>query len=684
MPRSLFVEGPAGTGKTTSAVHHIRSLLADDVLPESVLVLVPQPTLGIPYQRAFIAPGWPAGAQTDVLTLGALARRGLELFWPLVAARAGFAQPNQDPTFLTIETAQYFLARFVREAVQTGVFDSISVTPFNIMRQALDALSKAAVNHFPLDEVAERLIAAWGDRHSSRPPVYRAAQDVLVRFREHCLANNLLDFSLLIEVYVAILIHEPAYQDYFRARVRHLVADNLEESFPVTADFVRWAWDGLDSARLVYDTGAGYRLFLGADPAGMVELRGLCDEVETRVDPVDGDPALTTLARDLEILLDSGTGPAGGEVNPRTAFTFEIRKFYPQMMDWVAEQIDALIAGGVPPREIVVLAPLLGDSLRFALAARLEERGIPTVSHRPSRAMRDEPAARAVLTLLALAHPEWGYAPPAADVADALHQVIEELDPVRAWLLAQIIYRPGQQGLTSYDVIQPEMQQRVTYRAGEKVEQMRAWLAAYRDGGGNMPPDHFLSRLFGELLAQPGFGFHTNLDAGRVVAELIQSARRFRQTLYPEGVDDWQPVSREYFELVQQGLLAGLYVSSWRDEEKDAVFLAPAYTFLMRNRRVDYQFWLDVGSAQWAERLEQPLTHPYVLARSYPRDAIWTDEMEFDARTAALRRLVVGLVRRCRRQVFAAITDLGEQGYEQRGPLLSVIQTLLQHYPEVP
>jgi hypothetical protein len=112
------------------------------------------------------------------------------------------------------------------------------------------------------------------------------------------------------------------------------------------------------------------------------------------------------------------------------------------------------------------------------------------------------------------------------------------------------------------------------------------------------------------------------------------------------------------------------------------VFLAPAYTFLMRNRWVDYQFWLDVGSGQWWERLEQPLTHPYVLSRGYPPDQIWTDDMEFEARQAALRRLVVGLVRRCRRKVYAAISNLSEQGYEQRGPMLRVVQQIVQRHKE--
>ena len=149
-PRSsLFIAGPAGTGKTTSAIQHIRSLLAEDVSPERMLVLVPQRALGQPYNLAFAHPDWPAGALTDIVTLGGLARRGLEIFWPLIAEKAGFAQPRREPHFLTIETAQYFMAGFVNEDVKSGVFDSVSMTPFDIMRQTLDNLSKQWSMGFP-------------------------------------------------------------------------------------------------------------------------------------------------------------------------------------------------------------------------------------------------------------------------------------------------------------------------------------------------------------------------------------------------------------------------------------------------------------------------------------------------------------------------------------------------------
>lgn len=679
-----FIEGPAGTGKTTRAVKYVRELLDSGVRGDQILILLPHRTLGWPYYRAFVDVDWPPGTAIDMVTLGGLARRSLEVFWPLVWQRAGFADPTLEPMFLTIETAQYFMARLVLEAQKTGVFDSVSVTPFEIMRQTLDNLSKAAMNQIPLDAVADRLIAAWGDRHSSRPPVYRACLEVARRFRELCLRYSLLDFSLQIEVFMTHLLQEPLFERYIRSRYRHLVADNLEENFPLVEDFIRWLLPGLDSALFLYDQDGGVRLFLGADPAGLYRLSAIADEHEIMQEPVAISPVMAALADSFSTILAGDSTPSAPRPEEgNEALVIQSARFFPQMVDWVVDQVSALIQAGVPPREIVIVAPFMSDALRFSLSTRLEERGVPVVSHRPSRALREEPAARVLLTLTALAHPHWGVALPVQDVADALHRAIADLDPVRAWLLAQIVYRPGRTELGSFDNIEPATQQRISYRAGERYERLRAWLSDYTQNDlGQIPPDHFFSRLFGEILSQPEFGFHTDAEAGRIVAELVESARRFRQTLYPNGIEEsWDAVSREYYELVRQGLLGALYVTSWQDEQRDAVFLAPAYTFLMRNRWTDYQFWLDVGSTSWWERLEQPLTHPYVLSRNYPPDQVWTDSMEMAARDDALRRLIVGLVRRCRRRVYAAIAELGEQGYEQRGPLLRVLQQLQQQQP---
>jgi hypothetical protein len=137
--------------------------------------------------------------------------------------------------------------------------------------------------------------------------------------------------------------------------------------------------------------------------------------------------------------------------------------------------------------------------------------------------------------------------------------------------------------------------------------------------------------------------------------------------------------------MVHDGVVAAQYIRSWRRQPEDAVLLAPAYTFLMMNRPVDHQFWLDVGGSGWWERINQPLTHPYILSRRWAAagplsqgDAKWTDAEEHAAQMDALAALVLGLARRCRVQIHLALSELGEQGSEQRGALLQAVQRVLR------
>ena len=98
----------------------------------------------------------------------------------------------------------------------------------------------------------------------------------------------------------------------------------------------------------------------------------------------------------------------------------------------------------------------------------------------------------------------------------------------------------------------------------------------------------------------------------------------------------------------------------------------------MMNRPARVQFWLDIGSSGWHERLSQPVTHPYVLSRGWPPGRVWSDADEVEASRDSLARLVSGLLHRCRERVYLGLCELGESGFEQRGELLRAFQKVLQ------
>ncbi len=723
-----------------------------------ILLVLPQRTLAAPYEALLRRASTPAGGEVTVVTVGGLGQRMIELYWPLVSAQAGFAHPERPPVFLTLETAQYFMARVVRPMLEAGAFDSIRVERNRLYSQILDNLNKAAVVGFDASELGPRLKAAWLGE-SAQLRVYDEGQEAASRFRQYCLANNLLDFSLQYEMFARHLWPLRPCREYLLARYRHLIVDNAEEDTPVSHDILAEWLPHARSALVVYDVGGGYRRFLGADPQTGYGLKTLCDEqvafdasFVTSPDvqalahslrralrprrnvagaaPLMGRRTSPVLAEELDFEApssahlatparpnDGSESPGAGILSGTSeasategqllrALEYEGRRYHHQMLDWVADRIAVLVHDeGVRPGEIAVVAPFVGGGLRFTLENRLAAHGVAVRSHRPSRALREEPTTLCLLTWAALCHPGWRIRPAPFDVAQALMLTISDMDLVRAQLLADIAYRTrnGVPVLTSFADIEPPMQERITFLLGGRYEGLRSWINAHtvsaEPGADALPAperttrargvkgprraelDHFLSRLFGELLSQPGYGYHESFDAGELTAKVIESARKFRQVMAvgTGGVPGGEPLGKEYVELVRDGVVAAQYVRSWQRQPEDAVLIAPAYTFLMRNQPVEHQFWLDVGATGWWERLNQPITHPYVLSRRWEGGRQWTDLEEYFARQEAMAELVIGLVHRCRKQVHLALSELSESGSDQRGNLLRTIQSVLRY-----
>jgi len=352
-------------------------------------------------------------------------------------------------------------------------------------------------------------------------------------------------------------------------------------------------------------------------------------------------------------------------------------RFYPLMLDWVTAKIQALIAEGTPPSQIVILAPYISDMLRFSLMQRLNDAQVPVRSHRPSRALRDEPVVQCLLTLTALAFPQWELLPSPNILAYALMQAIQGFDLVRPQLLVEAAYKPKQsdQLLISFADVKAETRDRISYGLGNRFEQLKSWLENTNKAD---PLDLFISRLFGEVLSQPGFGFHLDFVAGQITANLIESIRKFRWALANTDLDPNADLGKEYMLMVSEGVISAQYLANWQETPEQAVLIAPAYTFLMQNQAVDYQFWLDVSSPGWYERLEQPLTHPYVLSRDWEKGRSWTAEDEYQLSQVNLLRLMQGLIARCRKGIYLGLSRFNENGSDEYGMMLKRIQILFQ------
>ena len=680
----IFLEGPVGSGKTTAAVERLNRMLHAGIPAEDILVLVPQRTMAFPYFQLLKSASLPAGGIVTIQTLGGIAQRTIQLFWPVIAQTAGFKSSDLPPKFLTLETAQYYMAEIVDPLIDQGFFDSIIIDRARLYSQILDNLNKAALVGFSHTEIGERLKSAWNGK-PVQLNAYDNAQECASRFRTYCLEHNLLDFSLQFEVFHQYLWQSVVVKSFLTSQFHHLIYENVEEDVPVAHDILLEWLDLFDSALVIFDHTGGYRSFLGADPESGYRFKKASDLTFNFTDSYVAGKEIRTFQQTFsEVLKHNAPKEYAPAVIRGMEYTND--RFFPEMIKNTAGKIAALIHDEkVPPGEIAVLSPFLSDSLQFQFRTNLEKMGISLFSMRPSRSLLNDPVTRSLITLAKLAHPQWGYPVTRQEFRFLLVQVIEGLDHIRANLMAEklLTISRGTSSLKPFSKINiVGFQDRITFNFGNKYDRLREWLEAYQSETTEL--DVFWSRLFGELLSQPGFVFNHDFQATASTAKIIESVQKFRKITAGDHFADNLGFGIKYINMVQTGVISAQYVSSWENIDQNSVYISPAHTFIMMNRPVQYQFWLDIGSFSWWQRLYQPLTHPYVLSRHWNPNTKWTQADEDQANENNLDRLINGLLSRCKDKVFLQSTGFNEQGQEEKGPLLHILQGILRRINNVP
>lgn len=677
----LFIEGPAMSGKTTAAIARLANLLKEQT-SSRVLILTPQKSLAKPYFDFLSQQSEFKGSHPSILTISGLARLLVEKFWLLFSGQAGFGKPFEKPHFLSLETAQYVLSKISEPYFKQGYFHSVVIERSRLLSQILDNLNKSALVPFPPEEISSRLNLAAG----IDPPIriaFDQAQECALNFRKYCLQHNLLDFSLLIETFRKHAWGTPPCKDYFYSSFQAIVADNIEEDFPVSHDFLREWLHTKRAVTLIYDQGGGYRSFLGADPQNAYKLKDEWESVITFRDQFRQPKPLGVLriALNTSIQFDKLKSMSP---SIRQAYEVSSYQFYPQMISDVCEKIFHLVeTEHTHPADIVILAPYLSDALKFSLSQNLSQKRIPHTSSRPSRMYLVHPVIRALITYAKMAYTNWPLPITRLEARNALLTSIPGLDIARADLIVQTLFSEDEKRFRSFDsMTNPVTQERISFQVGEKLENLRQWLGDEYSDMDDTPLDIFISAFYGELLSQKGYKLFEDLEAANTVHQLAQSIQKFRQFSTDYLNLSLSQANVEYIRTLQEGLLPSSFLEQEMEFES-ALRIEPAHTFLMENRPCDYQFWLDIGSMGWWERLNQPLTNPYLLRRNPFETRQWNDVDEFQSNQQSMLRVVEGLIRRCGKKVFLNAVHVNEYGTEQRGPLLRAVQALQKHLIQI-
>lgn len=660
----IWLEGPAGTGKTSAAAFWIANRI-ERLSDHRFLLFTPQRTLLGPYQQLQKVLPFDQQERLELRTFGSFIRQMLSLFWPELMPLAGFNRPHAEPTFLAVDSAQYQMGLLVNPLLASGHFETVRLAPNRLYAQLLDNLNKSALVGFSHEEIGMRLKSAWSGS-PSQIKVYDDVQTAINLFRNKCLEDGLLDLSLQVELFTQVLSKLSCFQDWFKRRYQVLVYDNCEEDPPVYHDLMLSWLEHSQNALMVFDTEAGFRSFLGADPASARRIKDKANQVLRFEKAIFHTPAIDAFIHQVETWQKTDRKQKLPRPNNLELLSGNYR-FFPELLDNVADKIAELIDEGQPPESIIVLSPFVSEVLRYSLEVRLQNHGLSLQTLRPSAEGIDDPALRNLLTLGIMANPQWNVPIHQWNIANTLAYFVNDLDIVRAQTVASNLVA-DQTGRLSLG----EATQKLAKPQSDALGRLFGWLAGWQAQDDLRV---FYARIFNELLASKGFSWFQDPVGGMVTNRLIHAIDRFLDGLPAKTNID--VANEEFVRVSLEGLIFGLDPAQW-SLEPGKVLLLPTTTFLMQNIAVAYQFWLGIGSPAWYQRLEQPLTHPYVLSRNWPAGKQWTAWDEQALSKNNIEKILKGLARRSTKKIFLCHSQYGESGQEERGLMIKLLQSILK------
>lgn len=634
-----LITGPARSGKTTALRERCLHWLQHGVRTDQILILTHGVAQTAPWRRGL---DLSAGGSIEAYDFYGFIRQELTLHWPTVQAVVPAARRWLAPTFLPL-TVERHLLQALLEPHYALFGDVVKATPERLALQLLTRVDRVAAGAgLGPEQAALRLAEA--DRPEKRL-LYGQVAALLDQHRTRLLEAGLLDYGLALTLFTDALLPDPAYRAYLLGRFRRLLVDDLDEAMPVEQEFVAAMAGAVEEAAVALDPDGGHGILRSADPAGALARFAGADRVHLPDPAPDLDARLTALRH---------AGAAHGQAAGQSHLTAE---FWGDMVNQAAGVVADLVAEGVPPGEIAVIAPRVDHLLATALGQALEPRGIYIEPLVPTRRLLDEPAVRAIVALVGLAVPAWRPPwPSPSPYIDAV-RVLLGLDPIAAAHLGEALW-------DAQDDLPDPAQHPAPYR------RLHAWLRAARQR--TWQTDGFVRAALLELLLplRPDLPPEA-IDACR---QLLRSAADFRLAgerlaagFHP---DDQGPFGPAYRPLVTEATATLWPPWPAAGEPEDArVLLATPQAYLGRRLTSTVQIWLDISAPGWQPTGVSELANPHVLAPDWPAGAAWTDDDARRVREAARDRTVRALLRRCTGRVITAAAALSPWAQEQEGGL---------------
>lgn len=575
-----------------------------------------------------------------------------------------------DPQVLPKDLTQFLLSRACEGCAQhTKVFEKSGIPDFQVWDQLSSAAYVAGASGLDPQEISPRLVQAWpepGDE--GKVACLQAVSCCVQRLREAVLEVGSLDYGTQLALFERWILPLPEFWQSFD----HLIVDQVEDSSAVAVRFYEQAIQRLTSVLFTYTLAGGTALT--GIPAQVEQM--LCQQTQIqwieaavplpflRVGQSFYEQLTSEISQGGETLMQQAWRrflPAGSLLDPQVKLSLIEAETQLEAAEAVVSQVQTLIAEGVDPTRIAILAPRLEPPLLMTVTRQLAD--LPLLVATPLPALVNYPLVRAMLTLLELLYPQ--KVPTLSEMEVFLGGVLE-LDPVRAQLLARDVYNP--EGQPSQGYLQPakavSQPERVGFATLQRYDKILAWIQAHQ--GIDQPLVSTLSQFVQQQMATQ---LHQT-QARMLLKNLISLADRFEKTLphLPRRLFVTMLLSAQTQTPAQDG---------WDPDYTKHLVVATPMNYLSLGLSADHLIWFDITSSAWSRSWWRALFNAQVLTPAWDGE-VFDDVQDRFERRHTLGKLALSLCCRARQGIHGVRAGYDMRGREQLGDLDRVVRRTLK------
>ncbi len=650
-------KGPTGTGKTSILEEKFRKCSLNNGTNENIVFL----------KNASSVKNWRNNLDLEYLgplnifTYFGFIQKEVKDRWPYIEKNIKGVRNKIEPTFMNVETAHFVMSKYVEKKRKNNeIFDYINATSSQIAVQLIDNLNYGEMNCLNFKEMKNRLIN-WAGEDQQKRKIFKESINIMKIFREFCIKNKVIDYSLLVNLYNNHLLKNENYLSKLKENYTNIIVDDLEKSVPAAQNLFEILSDNSKNSYMAFNPEAGINRFFGGNP-NLAKNKFLSNgEVIELNNSYTSTEESRNLAKEFKMkvfnnkkILESNY--IKGEIDT------ELRG---DMFIETAQKIIKLIEKGVKPGEIALIAPHIDKVMEFTFNHYFKNHGYKLYNFTNSKRLVDIPFAQALITLTLLTNPDWNIN---LDYS-SLHQTISlllDIDPVRSSLITEEIFKNA--------YILPEinslsLRERIGFNTAEKYDHLKIWIDEKKNQ--ELDVAHFFQLVFGELLAP------LSPDDEDILAcrQMIDSVNKFKNVVESFKDFNQKELGKDFIEMIYNGTIAAevLFQNEHTDDE---IILATPYKFLQSPQidSVKYIFLLDISSNNWLKSIAKELSNPYIFSPQWKNNKNWDDELDQNLRKKQLVEFLQSIISKSKKGIYLNDSYLNSRGWEQEGKLFDWLQ----------